>query len=480
MSSPELTIPVHSRPLLRRVAGYGATKGTTEGLYAVRSVLLALLLGPATFGSWALLRLGMQYATLGRIGILRGLERELLHPHPGGSTSRIESPAATTLGFILLVAAAVAAASVGVARITTNADHRVILYGLAAAVFADSIYAYALVCIRCRSGLRRYAFIETGTALLHVVLGAGLAWVWGLAGACAGLIIASLTGIAAGLRWSDLRPALSPEQLRRLFQVALPMTLTAGVGILMVSADRWIVAGWGGTTMLGYYAIGASLTTAATGLAVVIRTVVFRNVYGQTSSAGAAAALRSHLEQSVLPFGLMLPPLLGAAGIALGPLVAFGLPQYIPAIAPGRIFLLTGTAMGLVSLATLGAIAAGHQRRLPLYAGISLVLTASLSILALSSGFGLEAVALSALAGHLFYGGALLRVLFREAGAAGAGRIAVIALLPLAWCTAAVAVLGWLLPGLDPQSAALGLAAYLLLLLPLIPLRRLTFRLSRS
>jgi O-antigen/teichoic acid export membrane protein len=480
LSSPELSIPTYSRSLIRRVAGYGATKGTTEGLYAVRSLLLAVFLGPLSFGSWALLRLGLQYATLGRIGILRGLERELLHPSTHRSTSRTESPASTTLGFILLVAVAVAATSVGLARITTNSDHRVILYGLAAAVFADSIYGYALVCIRCRSGLRRYAIIETGTALLHVVLGAGFAWVWGLAGACAGLTIASLIGIAAGLQWSDLRPALSPEQLRRLFQVGLPLTLTTGAGILLVTTDRWIVAGWGGTTMLGYYAIAASLTTAATGLAVVIRTVVFRNVYGQTSSAGVAAALKAHLDQSVLPFALLLPPMLGAAGIALGPVVAFGLPQYIPAIAPGRIFLLMGTAMGVVSLATLGAIAAGHQRRLPMYAGLSLVLTACLSILALSSGLGLNGVALSALAGHMFFAGALLRVLFREAGVAGAGRFAALALLPLAWCAAAVTVLGWLLPGLDPQSAALGLAAYLLLLLPLIPLRRLTFRLSRS
>jgi hypothetical protein len=232
--------------------------------------------------------------------------------------------------------------------------------------------------------------------------------------------------------------------------------------------------------MLGYYAIAASLVSAATGLAVVVRTVVFRNVYGQTSSAGPAVALRSHLEQSVLPFALLLPPILGAAGIALGPIVAYGLPQYIPAIAPGRIFLLAGTAMGVVSLATLGAIAAGHQRRLPLYAGISLVLTVGLSILALSGGWGLEAVALSALAGHMLFGGALLRVLVREAGLTGPGRFVAITLLPLAWCAAAVTGLGWLLPGFDPHSAALSLAAYLLLLLPLIPLRRLTLRLSGS
>jgi O-antigen/teichoic acid export membrane protein len=491
LSSPELSIPVEDVPsptassrrprsLLWRVAAYGASKGTTEGLFALRSVLLAVLLGPAAFGSWALLRLGMRYASLGRLGMLRGLELELLHPDRSSGTQQIESPAPTTLGFILLVGGAVAAGALGLAAITNNHDHKLLLRGLAVAVLAESVYGYALVCIRCRTGLRQYAIVETTTAVLHVLLAVGLAWVWGLAGACAGLAAANLVGIAAGSRWVDFRPALSLEQLRRLFRVGLPVTLTTAVGIFLITSDRWIVAGWGGTTMLGYYAFGASLTTAASGVAIVIRTVVFRKVYGETSSAGAAVALRSHLKESLLPFARLLPPLLGALSIVVGPIVAVAMPEYTLAIAPGRIFLLAGTAMGLVNLATLGAIAAGHQRQLPLFAGISLLLTAGLSILALNSGLGLEGVAAAALLGHMVFAGALLRVIVRETGIADAGRFVLIILLPLAWSAVAVIIVGHLFPGFDPHSAALGLVAYLLLLLPLVPGWRTEWRRLRS
>jgi len=66
-----------NRRLLQKVAAYGMTRGATEGLLALRSVLLAAMLGPAAFGTWALLRLGMRYSGLAGLGVFRGLEMEL-------------------------------------------------------------------------------------------------------------------------------------------------------------------------------------------------------------------------------------------------------------------------------------------------------------------------------------------------------------------------------------------------------------------
>jgi hypothetical protein len=38
------------------------------------------------------------------------------------------------------------------------------------------------------------------------------------------------------------------------------------------------------------------------------------------------------------------------------------LPDYLAAVAPARIFLLSGAATGIVNLASIGAVAAGRQR----------------------------------------------------------------------------------------------------------------------
>ena len=57
LSSAAAAEPERAGGLIRRVAGYSAMRGVAEGLLGLRGILLATLLGPAAFGSWALLRL---------------------------------------------------------------------------------------------------------------------------------------------------------------------------------------------------------------------------------------------------------------------------------------------------------------------------------------------------------------------------------------------------------------------------------------
>jgi hypothetical protein len=88
--------------LLRRVAAYAASRGASEALLGVRGVLLAILLGPAGLGTWALLRLGMRYSALGAISVYRGMELELLQPDAGSPSGRGHTAGRAALGFVLL------------------------------------------------------------------------------------------------------------------------------------------------------------------------------------------------------------------------------------------------------------------------------------------------------------------------------------------------------------------------------------------
>ena len=185
-SAAATTEPRRHGGLLRRVAGYAVSRGATEALLAVRSVLLAALLGPAAFGSWALFRLGTRYSGLAGLGVFRGLELELLQGDARAKSDH-EAPAATALGFVLLVGGILSLLALGAALLVQNSEYRVLLVGFAVASLAELLYGYALVCTRIRSGLRRFAILETSTAALNLVLAVALARIWGLAGAFAGV-----------------------------------------------------------------------------------------------------------------------------------------------------------------------------------------------------------------------------------------------------------------------------------------------------
>ena len=255
-------------------------------------------LGPAAFGSWALLRLATRYAALAGMGMFRGLEVELLQAPEDGAT-RPRAPGAA-LGFLLAVSGALAAVALAAGVLVESPAHRLVLQGFAAAVVAEAAYGYALVATRVGRTLRRYAMLETGTAALHLILGVTLARAFGLAGAFAGLALASGAGAAVAGRWVEMRPRFDPAAVRGMLATGLPVALTGVVGTLLQTADRWVVAAWGGHELLGYYAFGAALASAGAALALSVRTVVFPEVYGDARLAGAAAAAQ--------------PGLFGAAG----------------------------------------------------------------------------------------------------------------------------------------------------------------------
>ena len=454
----------------------------------MRGVALAALLGPAAFGVWALVRLTMRYAAMVPLSAFRGLELELL-AHPAGSgpgPDRADRdamlPARTALGFVLCATAILAAVAFGASFIVTDPRYVVMLRGFAGAVMFEQTYGYILVCARVRADLRRYATLETMHAALQLVCVMTLAWLGGLTGAFAGLALASATAIvlavATGHRQIALRPAMHWATLRRLLRVGVPLAINMILTAALSTADRWIVAAFGGVTMLGYYAFAAQIASVAATFAWVIRTVIFPDVYrhARAAPAQAAMALRMHLERAVLPFARLLPPLLGAGSLVVGPVLVRVLPRYAAAVGPTRIFLLAGAASGVVSLTVIGAVAAGKQGRLPFLSGLALAVNLALSFLAVASGAGLEFVAAASFVGQTTFAAGVLALVRRECGADDVRPFLLRALAPLGWCLGLVGLLGALFPGTSINSAALALGLYLILLVPLVPAMQADWR----
>jgi O-antigen/teichoic acid export membrane protein len=479
MTSLDLAVAAPKRSsLLQRVAAYSASRGVTEGLLGARGLLLATLLGPAAFGAWALLRLSMRYASFAALGVFRGLELEMLgaeRRHQPG-----EAPAAgAALGFILVESGTLAGLAIAVSFLVADPSHALVLRGFAAAVVLEQGYTYALVWTRVRMSLRRYASLEMANAGLQMVCAVSLAWIWGLAGAFAGMALASGLALLLAANWVEFRPAFRPALLRKLLGVGIPLTASMLLATALYTADRWIVAALGGATLLGYYAFAASISDVTGSFAWVVRTVVFPEVYGHAQASGAAAALERHFDRAVLPFARLYPPVLGAMACVLGPVVAWVLPQYAEAIAPARLFLVGGGAAGLVGLAALGAVAAGRHRSLPFVSLGGLVVSVSLSLLAMRLGRGLEAVAAASLAGQALYAAGVLWLTCREARRTDTAAFLGRALLPLGWCAASVVVIGRLVPANDAASGVLALLGYTLLMLPLAPSMRREWRTVR-
>ena len=467
----------------RRIVLYAATRGTTEAMRSARGLLLAIVLGPRAFGIWTLFRIVMRYTPLSGLGVQRGLELEIVQERAIGTEealARADEATRTTLGWIIVTALGASLAALLASFIVTDPAWQLALRAVSLGVLLEELWVYATTYLRALRELRRYAVLEIVSAALHLVAAIALAFAFGLRGAIAGFVVGALASLWTVRRCAPFRPELQAPALRRLLGVGVPLALSSALTIALGTADRLVVAAYGGAATLGLYAFGVSIAGLAASLAWIIRTVIFPDVYGSARVAGAAPAMREHLERTVLPFAALFPPILGALAIAMEPAVALALPRYLAAAPAARVFIFSAAASGITTLGAIGMVAVGRQRLLPMLSAIALCINLVCSMLALHFGLGLAAVAGGAVLAQATIAAGVLAIVASQAAHARALPFVLRGMLPLVWCLALVILLARLY---DPRAlggGAASLGTYLLLLLPITPLMRAGLRNARG
>ncbi len=467
----------------RRIVLYAATRGTTEAMRSARGLLLAIVLGPRAFGIWTLFRIVMRYTPLSGLGVQRGLELEIVQERAIGTEAalaRAEASTRTALGWIIATALAASLAALVASFIVTDPAWQLALRAVSLGVLLEELWVFATTYLRALRELRRYAVLEIVNAALHLAAAVGLAFVFGLRGAVAGFVVGALASLWTVRRCAPFRPELESVVLGRLLGVGLPLALSSALTIALSTADRLVVAAYGGPATLGLYAFGVSIAGLAASLAWIIRTVIFPDVYGSARVAGAAPAMREHLERTVLPFAALFPPTLGALALAMEPAIALALPRYLQAAPAARVFIFSAAASGITTLGAIGMVAVGRQRVLPVLSAVALCINLGCSMLALHLGLGLAAVAGGAVLAQATIAAGVLAIVASQAAHERALPFVLRGLLPLAWCLALVIFVDRLY---DPRTIAGGaeaLGTYLLLLLPIAPLMRTGFRNARG
>jgi O-antigen/teichoic acid export membrane protein len=462
---------------LRQIALYGVSRGSTEGLLAARGLVLAAVLGPAAFGAWTLFRLAGRYLGLAELGIRRGLEFEVAkagddargHDEgPGGADTPAVRSGRAAVGFLGLVFGPIGVLALVASFLVADPLTALALRVLALTVLAERLWLYGLAYMRSTGSLRSFAILETTSAALHLAFTTLLALRWGLGGAFAGFALAIVLSLLLLRRRVPLRPSLSSEATRRMLRVGIPFGLTIGMSMALVTVDRLVVAAYGGTVLLGYYGFAIAISGMAASGAWVVRTVVFPDVYRTAGESGGTTAVSDLLKETLTPFVVLYPVLLGLVALFIAPAVTLVLPQYGEAVAPARLLIFGGATAGISGLGSIGLVAVSRQRVLPLLAGLAFLFNLGFSTWFLSMGLGITAVAGVALLSRAGYAGAVLSITATSSGVGAAKWLTVKSLIPLAYCVGSVALLGALLPGRDWSTALISAVLYLLLVAPLL------------
>jgi O-antigen/teichoic acid export membrane protein len=427
---------------LSHVAGYGILRSFGEGLYGVRGVVLASVLGAELFGLWSLVRIAKQYLTFASLGIPRALEVEI-----SAASGRAGAPASEALAlgrsavaYTLVVFGALSLLAAAGALLTPDARKQLVLGGLALGLLAERLWFYVATFMRASGLLWRFAWYELVHTTLHLLLAVALGAAFGLWGAFAGFLLAHLAGVALASRHAPLRPAWSRDHLEPLVRIGVPVSVSTLLYTALVSVDRLVVGAFAGVEALGHYAFAVAVSAIGIVIGHVIRTMLFPEVFQLARRAGADAS-SDYLDHALLPIAWVLPPVFCLAALALGPAIELMVPSYAAAVPAARLFFLIGVVQGLAAVANLGVVASGRQRVLPWLTGGAFISNLLLSACVLSLGLGLEILAATALFCRT-YAIALVLAARRITGWRDGRRIALRLGAPIVLCATLAILLG--------------------------------------
>ena len=273
---------------LGKMALYGSSRSIVEGLLGVRGMLLAGMLGPQLFGVWALFRLVLNYGAFAGIGLQRGLELEVAKVRAPEHQPVRTAWARTAVGCTFAIFGLVSVLTGASALMVDEAWLEQLLWAIAAGLLLERMWFYGLNYLRASGSLREYAVLELAQAALQVLLTVGLAWLYGLPGAFAGFALASLIMMVLVSRQVPYRPAFDLKRLRVMLAIGVPLSLSMLLSTLAATVDRVIVGALLGVAALGQYAFAVSVANLGVTAAMIVRTVVFPDLYSRLDQDGAA------------------------------------------------------------------------------------------------------------------------------------------------------------------------------------------------
>jgi hypothetical protein len=236
------------RPRLSHVAGYGVLHSFVEGLYGVRGVVLAGVLGAELFGLWSLVRILQRYLMFATLGVPRGLEVEI-----SAASGRTRAAAGEALAFgrsavayLLAVFGALSLLAAAAALLAPEARTQLVLGGLALGLLAERLWFYIATFMRASGLLWRFAWYELVHATMHLLLAVALGAAFGLWGAFVGFLLAHLAGVALASRHAPLRPAWSRNHFEPLVRIGIPVSVSTLLYTALVSVDRLVVGAFAG------------------------------------------------------------------------------------------------------------------------------------------------------------------------------------------------------------------------------------------
>jgi O-antigen/teichoic acid export membrane protein len=400
------------------ISWVAAAHYVSEGLYFARGALLAALLGPVGFGVWSSMKIVARFLPYAAIGSLQGMLQLSPNADVRGDTSAAERYRATAvwlgLGAALLAAGVVAAIALAQAQPATSRPWLI----FAVALVLEQISDIQILILRSQQRFGAVSAATVGAALGSSVLGGIAAWRFGLSGFLAAVCVshACVTFIVARVSRTPLRPRFDPATARELVSTGATILVAQVLLTVMQNLDKLLVWTLLGSRALGWYAVPSYLADVVLLMPQAMVTVLYSQLLVTVARTGSHASAWPYLERVTVLLAHVGCLVLGLLFLTWHRVIEGWLPEYVAAIAPGRVLILVAFLPMVAALPATVLISLNGQAKLIALRGVAAGVTSAAVLMTIARGGDLVAVAWATAPGFLLLSVATVLAALRHAG----------------------------------------------------------------
>ncbi|MCB2153244.1 oligosaccharide flippase family protein [bacterium] len=310
------------------------------GINLIGGLVIARILAPRLYGIWKTVQLAMQYSAFGYLGTSQGIDRLGPSLVSERKNERYQELVSNSLGFSFVLPILGAAALVLAALITQGGPVRSGCLALAMLILVQPLngHAESILGVEKRFGARAIAMLGSTTA--RVVISIGAALLFGLEGVLVTFVVVLALTAVYMWRQSQLRLHVQFHWsiFRQLFAIGLPMTLLVVGEQVLITADKWVVAGVLGAKEMGLYQMAIFAQPILMLGPFSLRQVISIDIYDKFGRTGTLESVRAVYERSIMAIALGSPIVIGAVYYGVPWLISWLLDDYVSAIGAVRDF----------------------------------------------------------------------------------------------------------------------------------------------
>jgi len=397
----------HEKEIIRDTSIFTVARYSAYFFTVLTGLVIAKVLGPASFGVYSALMLIVVYSQYSHLGLLFAMTKKVPFYRGKKQYNKVKETEnivfSGTMIIILFLSLVLIIASFFIRNVSVDTINGMrIIAGIVILQQIFYFYQHYLRAEKKFSVMGKILLIYSITYFIFII---ALIMKFRLEGVFIAMLLAYIMAIFYLSKKDEFKLNIKfmPKKTIQLIKIGLPLLTMGIMTLFFISIDKIMIIKFMDKLQLGYYSFAAIVAGIVGFIPQSMNLILFPYIVEKYGEKENKNHIKNYLFQPTLILSYLMPIIIGLVFITAPVAIYYVLPKYLPGIIPFKILICAAFFMSITLPASSFLITINKERKIILFQAISVILAIILNYIFIINGYGINGVAIATAISYLFY-----------------------------------------------------------------------------